>query len=226
MNENPHINLSPGDKLVPVLGALADAYGVPEAPERNPLEVLVRGILSQNTSDINSDRAYSSLREQFPTWHDVAEAREEDVRESIRSGGLAEQKAKTIKAVMERFCRDGRASLDELADMTPADAQKELKSLKGIGTKTASLVLLFGFRWPVFVVDTHVHRVSRRLRLVPHNATRGKAHSLLDDLIPDPRKYEAHINFIRHGRECCRARNPLCDSCVVARWCVYAHELT
>lgn len=224
MNETTAGKLAPEEKLTPVLDALAEAYGVPQAPERDPFRVLVRGILSQNTSDVNSDRAYESLRDRFPAWSDVAAAEEDAVSDAIRSGGLAEQKAKAIKAVMDRFCRDGEASLDELSDMSVADAEKELKTIKGIGTKTARLVLLFGFGWPVFVVDTHVHRVSRRLRLVPDNATRAKAHLLLDDLIPDERKYEAHINFIRHGRECCRARNPLCEQCPVRRWCVYVRE--
>jgi len=225
MNETAENKLAPEEKLTPVLDALAEAYGVTEAPERDPMQVLVRGILSQNTSDVNSDRAYESLRDRFPAWSDIAQAEEDAVRDSIRSGGLAEQKAKTIKAVMEMFCRNGGASLDELSDMKPAEAEEELTAIKGIGIKTARLVLLFGFGWPVFVVDTHVHRVSRRLRLVPENATRAKSHVLLDDLIPDARKYEAHINFIRHGRECCRARNPLCDECPVTRWCVYFHEM-
>jgi len=224
MNKTTDSQLAPDKKLAPVLDALADAYGVADAPEREPLRVLIRGILSQNTSDVNSDRAYESLRDRFPGWSDVAEAEEEAICDAIRSGGLAEQKSKAIKAVMERFCHDGEASLDELSDMTISDAEKELKAIKGIGTKTARLVLLFGFQWPVFVVDTHVHRVSRRLRLVPENATRAKSHILLDDLIPDARKYEAHINFIRHGRECCRARNPLCKECPVANWCVYVRE--
>ena len=217
---SPH-RLRPQRKVAPVLAALEAAYGRPERGEREPLEVLVRGILSQNTTDTNSGRAYRTLRERMPRWSDVAAADRRRIACAIRCGGLADQKAEAIRNVMRWLRERDERSLDFLCDLGPEDAERQLSAVKGVGIKTARLVLLFGFGWPVFVVDTHVHRVARRLGLVPDAASREKAHHLLDELIPDGDKYAAHLEMIRHGRECCHARGPECDGCPVRRWCVF-----
>jgi len=217
--------LEPARKVIRVLDALRAAYGCPQRPPRDPLEVLVRGILSQNTSDVNSGRAYESLRAQFPTWSQVAEAEKSAIAKAIECGGLAEQKSNAIKSCLEMLYIKNGASLDYLERLDVAAAQRELTAIKGVGIKTARLVLLFGFGQPVFVVDTHVHRVVRRLGLVPERTSREKAHKLLDELVPDERTYEAHMNLIRHGRQCCRARNPLCIGCCLAQWCRF-HRAT
>ena len=204
-----------------MLAALEAAYGRAEREEREPLEVLVRGILSQNTTDTNSDRAYATLRERMPEWSDVAAADRRRIARAIRCGGLAEQKAATIRNVMRWLRERGGWNLDFLRDLAPPDAERELSAVKGVGIKTARLALLFGFGWPVFVVDTHVHRVARRLGLVPDGTSREKTHHLLDGLIPDGDKYAAHLEMIRHGRERCHARSPECEGCPVRRWCVF-----
>lgn len=209
-------------KAAPVLEALDECYGRKSLGDpEDPLAVLVRGILSQNTSDVNSGRAYRELMDRFGDWEGLAGASPSQIEETIRSGGLAEQKSRSIKAVMDWLSDRDRYSLDFLADMDSREAEAELTRIRGVGVKTARLVLLFGLGRPVFVVDTHVHRVSRRLGLIPENANRRKAHDLLDDLIPDEDKYSGHLNLIQHGRRTCRARNPLCDECCVRGWCLY-----
>ena len=224
MAATPPYKTDPRRKMPAVLQALRRHYGRPERPEADPLEVLVRGVLSQNTSDANSGRAYKALMETFGAWDAMAAARTAAIERAIRGGGLAAQKARTIKSILGRLSQRGGYSLDYLRERPPKEAEEELKSVKGVGVKTARLVLLFGFGRPVFVVDTHVHRVAGRLGLIPARCTREKAHVLLDELVPDGQKYAAHMNMIRHGRELCRPRSPLCERCPVRRWCVFVRQ--
>lgn len=217
----PH-RLSPGRKILPVVGALESFYGRPERAPGEPLAVLVRGVLSQNTSDVNSGRAFRALMARFGDWQGVAAATERQIARAIRSGGLADQKAAAIGRIMDWLGRRGDGySLAFLRPLDSSEAEAQLTGLKGVGIKTARLVLLFGFGRPVFVVDTHVHRVARRLGLIAENCGRGRAHTLLDALIPDDKKLTVHLNMISHGRRTCRARGPLCDGCPVRRWCVF-----
>lgn len=219
----PH-TYAPEKKLGFVLDALQNEYGVPEQPDRDPLEVLVRGILSQNTSDTNSGRAYDNLRAAFPTWEDIARADHEAITEAIKTGGLADRKARTIQDALQWLQENGDYSLDFLASMDAGDAEASLRQIKGIGVKTARLVLLFGFEMSTFVVDTHVLRVSQRLRLVPSNCGREQAHDLLSDIVPADRTYSAHMNMIEHGRTTCSPRNPKCDQCPLLQWCVHGQS--
>ena len=215
----PH-QLPPDLKAPQVLDALQARFGRLRRPRRDPLAVLVRGILSQNTSDVNSDRAFRRLTERFGGWPQTAAAPAGAIQDAVAVSGLAAQKAATIRRVLDGLAQRGSYSLDYLKDLPPEQAERSLRSIKGVGVKTARLVLLFGFGMPLFVVDTHVLRVAQRLRLVPERCTRQKAHVLLDTLVPDGRKYSAHMNMIRHGREICHPRNPDCDSCPVRKWCV------
>jgi endonuclease-3 len=219
--KEPH-KMEPAEKIRPVLRELDEFYGrKTREHDPDPLDVLVRGVLSQNTSDVNSGRAWESLMEAFGDWDSMADASHEEIADAIRSGGLADQKTETIQSILEWLGEGGHYSLDFLEDMDSAEAEKLLKSIKGVGVKTARLVLLFGLDRPVFVVDTHVHRVSRRLGLIPPKADRRKAHLLLDELVPDEDKYSGHLNLIQHGRQTCRSQSPLCDECPVRRCCLY-----
>ncbi len=185
----------------------------------------MRGVLSQNTNDTNSGRAFDALMAECGDWAGVAGAPNRRIARAIAVGGLADQKAGTIRSIMAWLGERGAYSLDFLDDLPTEEAEQTLTRIKGVGIKTARLTLLFGLGRPTFVVDTHVHRVSRRLGLIPPKCGREKAHVLLDAIIPDERKYSGHMNIIEHGRVTCRAHSPLCDGCCVRRWCRFVRGL-
>ena len=221
----PAHKLSPRTKAVAALGALAERYGEKErgAPS-DPLTVLVHGVLSQNTTDVNSGRAYRSLMDRFGDWDSLAGATPRQIARAIKSGGLADQKAATIKAILDWLGKQDGYTLDFLRSLDSPEVERRLTAIKGVGVKTARLVLLFGFGRPVFVVDTHVLRVSKRLGLIPPTCGREQAHVLLDDLVPDSQKYSGHVNMIEHGRRTCHARSPACDGCPTRQWCLHVRD--
>lgn len=200
---------------------LARAYGDPPAPRRlAPLDELILTILSQNTSDTNRDRAYADLRRMFPTWDEVADAPIPAIARAIRSGGLAPTKAPRLRAVLRALRRDG-VTLDDRALHGIADAAlwERLVALPGVGPKTAACVLLFSLGRPFFPVDTHVHRIAIRLGLVPPRATAIAAQAALGEAIAPAAVYQTHLDLIRHGRQVCLARRPICSMCVLADRC-------
>jgi endonuclease-3 len=187
-----------------------------------PLDQLVSTILSQNTNDVNRDRAYRRLRERLPSWDQVRDAPVEEVVEAIRPGGLANQKAPRIQKALHRITAErGELSLDFLADMPLEQAREWLMSLDGVGPKTTAIILLFSLGRPAFPVDTHVHRVSQRLGLIGERVSAEKAHELLEARLPPEWYYAFHLNLVRHGREVCQARSPRCDACVLDDLCDY-----
>ncbi|MDX6594258.1 MAG: endonuclease [Gaiellales bacterium] len=204
-----------------LLDLLLEAYGPPRRSRRlPPVDELVLTILSQNTSDTNTDRAYASLRERFASWHDVAAADPADVVDAIRSGGLANQKGPRIQAVLrELLSSNDGLDLGSLGDLDPQEAIGRLTALPGVGKKTASCVLLFSLDGPVMPVDTHILRIARRLGLVGERASADETHALLTSLTPPDRMLEAHLLLIQHGRETCRARRPLCEACPLLPHC-------
>lgn len=207
-----------------VLDALAAVYGVPAGPTRRPpVDSLVATILSQNTSDANSHRAFRSLKAAFLTWEDVMQASDGEVAQALRSGGLAHQKAARIRAILALLAqRWGSVTLAPLEDMDNVTAMVFLMSLKGVGPKTAACVLLFSLGRKVFPVDTHIFRVTGRLGWLPAKANPDAAHDLLARVLPSRRYYEAHINLIAHGRKVCRARSAQCTTCPVAPLCPFS----
>ncbi len=202
---------------------LLEHYGEPVlGGTLDPLSELILTILSQNTADTNSGRAYDSLRERFPTWEAVLGADPADLAEAIHIGGLANIKAPRIQEILRQLQEErGSLSLDFLADIPVADAREYLTSLHGVGPKTAACVLLFALRKPVFPVDTHVHRVTRRLGLIPQKATPEKTGLLLEEMVPEEVYYPFHVNLIRHGRAVCKAGRPRCEACPIAQECDY-----
>ncbi len=204
-----------------ILAGLRSRYGEPRRyPKRPPIDDLVTTILSQHTSDVNTGRAYRSLRTTFPDWDDVVEAPNEIVADAIRMGGLAEVKAPRIQRAL-RDIRDRVGSFDLrfLADLPVDEARNWLTSLHGVGPKTASCVLLFSFDRPVMPVDTHVHRVSKRLGLISTRTTADQAHQLLEAIIPPEETFAAHMLFIKHGKSTCIARRPRCSDCILVQCC-------
>lgn len=202
---------------------LADTYGYPTWRQHlAPVDELVCTILSQNTSDTNRDRAYTALCARFPTWDAVRDAPLEAVIDAIRPAGLANQKAPRIQAALRYLTeQQGTITLDFLNDMSLDEARAWLTGINGIGPKTAAIILLFAFNRPAFPVDTHVHRVTRRLGLIGPKTTAERAHAELEAIIPPEDYYPAHLNLIRHGREICHARNPRCAICPLAPHCDY-----
>jgi endonuclease III len=201
---------------------LRELYGRPEArPHGEPVEELVRTVLSQNTNDRNRDVAYERLRERFPTWDEVRDAPLDEVEEAIRPGGLAYTKAPRIQEILRRLDGD---DLQWLRDAPREEAIGFLVELQGVGRKTAACVLIFSFGRPEIPVDTHVYRVGGRLGLIRDRASFDQAHDEVLRVIDPEDAYELHINLIRHGRAVCRPR-PRCDECALRRMCPYWRRL-
>ncbi len=179
-------------------------------------------ILSQNTSDGNRDRAYEVLRRRFPDWDAVRTAPRRDVEAAIRTAGLWKQKARTLQETLEAI-REERGSLDlsHLASLSDSEVIEYLTRFRGVGVKTAACVLCFAMRRPYMPVDTHVHRVSRRLGLITDLASADQAHESLnrESVVPSELRFSFHIQLIRHGRRVCRAGRPACERCVLADLC-------
>ena len=206
---------------------LRDLYGDrPHHPDGDPLAALVNTILSQNTNDRNRDIAFAALREQFPTWEAVRDAPVDALIEAIRPAGLAPAKGPKIHAALQRITAElGYLSLAFQQTLPLEEARQWLMNLNGVGPKTAAIVLLFALGRPGFPVDTHVHRVTRRLGLIPQNTSREKAHALLEALVPPELYWTLHLNLIAHGRQVCHARKPACDECQLQTQCAYYQEL-
>ncbi len=202
---------------------LLQVYGLPDwRPQLDPVSQLVSTILSQNTNDKNRDLAFARLRQRYTTWEEVRDADPAEVINAIRPAGLANQKGPRIQEALRTLTQErGELDLNFLADW-PIDAAKEwLSSLNGVGPKTAAIVLLFALGKPAFPVDTHIHRVTKRLGLIGPNVSREKAHAVLEALLP-PEDYLAfHLNVIRHGREICVSRRPRCPLCSLRPLCTY-----
>jgi endonuclease III len=202
---------------------LLETYGQPTW--RNPLpplDELVSTILSQNTNDVNRDRAFESLRMRFPTWEDVRDADPEQIIQAIRTAGLANQKGPRIQEALRSITlQRGSLDLNFLAGLSRDDAQEWLMSFKGVGPKTAAIVLLFSLGMPAFPVDTHIYRVTGRLGLRPQKMNVEQAHKHLSQLFPPQAYYAVHLNIIRLGREICQARRPNCEICPLADLCAY-----
>jgi endonuclease-3 len=193
------------------------------APPRSvdPLDELILTVLSQHTSDINAERAFRHLRAAFPKgWAQVVRAPSERVADAIRSGGLANTKAPRIQEILgEIRRREGAYQLTRLTEMTDGEARDYLTSLPGIGPKTAAVVLSFALGRDALPVDTHVHRVSRRLGLIPPKTSAERADRLLHVLVPDGLRTSLHVALIRLGREICKAPVPRCRQCPLNDLC-------
>jgi endonuclease-3 len=184
------------------------------------LDGLVHTILSQNTSDVNSHRAFESLKLRFPDWAEAASADTEEIEEAIRSGGISRVKAERIKSLLEMLQNDfGVYSLEALGNMKPDEALDYLLGIPGVGRKTAAVLLLFQLGYPYFPVDTHIFRVGKRLGILPSGINHEGAHDLMDDIVPDDIKYRLHVNLIEHGRLVCKARKPKCGACCLKHKC-------
>jgi endonuclease-3 len=214
---------SPKTRALHVHQKLLEAFGEPLW--RNPLpaiDELVSTILSQNTNDVNRDRAFDSLRAKLPTWEQVRDAKTEDVIDAIRPAGLANQKGPRIQQVLRAITEErGALNLEFLKDLPVEEARAWLTKFNGVGPKTAAIVLCFSLGMPAFPVDTHIYRVSGRIGLRPEKMTVEQAHPHLEAAFPPETYYAAHLNLIRLGREVCGARKPNCAVCPLQKLCDY-----
>ncbi len=210
-------------KLIPkqIMEILDQEYGKRTwSPRRQPLAELVQTVLAQHTSDINAERAFKSMMAKFGTWDAIAETDIEKLEESIRGGGLAKQKAPRIKAVLNKLKEEERdTAMSFLRDMSVEEGLEWLTSIPGIGPKTARCVLLFSLGKPVIPVDTHVHRVARRLGLIGLKTTAEQSHRILEAMVPEEDAYRFHMHLIEHGRKICKAPRPRCKVCPLALGC-------
>ena len=204
-----------------VLDALRKQYApLPWKPRYDPVSEVVSCILSQHTSDLNSERAFKQLMDVFGSFEEVAKGDTELIAQSINSGGLATIKAPRIKQVLNLILeKRGSLDLSFLKDMPLEEAKAWLRQLPGIGPKTAAVILCFSFGMPAMAVDTHVYRVSKRLGLIGPKTSYERAHEVLEQAVDPEHVYPFHVVLITHGRRVCKAPRPLCHQCVLAYGC-------
>ncbi|OLE52749.1 MAG: hypothetical protein AUG51_16340 [Acidobacteria bacterium 13_1_20CM_3_53_8] len=210
-----------------IIQNLERTYGVPENKRAsNPLDMLVKIILSQATSDTNSHRTFAALKKRFPTWDDALRARASTIAATIREGGLANQKAAVIKDLLKQIKREhGTLDVSSLHNLDVEEARKYLSQFRGIGPKTIACTLLFACRKEIFPLDTHIFRVLRRVGLIPQKCSDRRAHEIMDRIVPHGKFYSFHVNLIRHGRSLCRPREPLCERCPIVEYCDYGQTM-
>lgn len=210
-------------KYAPVAVALTEVYGELDwTRNQDGMDELISCILSQSTNDTNRDRAFARLKERFRTWEAVRFAALDDLIDAVRPAGLANQKAPRIQSALEViFEKAGEYSIDFLNDLPLDEAKAWLVSLKGIGPKTAAIVLCFAYGRAAFPVDTHIYRVSKRIGFLPEKLSADDAHPVMEAIAPPERYFQFHIQLIQHGRDTCHARKPACERCPISETCDY-----
>jgi len=210
-------------RLVQVQDRLRHRFGTPTWHVKLPaVDELVCTILSQNTNDINRDKAFKALKERYPNWEAVRDADPAELRSVIRIAGLANQKGPNIQAALRDITEErGEIDLDWLKEKDPEEARKWLVKLRGVGPKTAAIVMVFALGMPAFPVDTHIYRVTGRIGLRPRDLDISKTHAYMEQ-IADPDDFGSlHLNLINLGREICQARKPKCPICPIIDLCQY-----
>ena len=207
-----------------VAAELEEFLRVPVKPRRleSPLDCLIATLLSQNTNDRNSHRAWVTLRKRYPTWERVANAPTDSLAKAIEVGGLKNQKARRIKQILRGIKKQvGKYDLRNLKRKSDGEVLEYLTSMKGVGVKTAACVLVFSLGRDVFPVDTHIHRLCNRLGLV-RTKNAEETFDAMQPLVPEGKAYSFHINLIRFGRSVCKAQNPLCGKCPLFDLCSFS----
>lgn len=206
-----------------IIQNLENTFGEPLLKSKSdPLSMLINIILSQATTDVLSHKTFENLKRTFKTWETVAESDESEIADAIRLGGLANQKAKVIKNILQQVKeKHGKLSLKFLNKMPDEAARDYLLEFRGIGPKTVACTLLFSLHKEIFPLDTHIFRILKRMGILPEKITDEKAHKFLDELVPKGKFYSLHVNLIRLGKQICRPREPLCEECPLIEYCDY-----
>ena len=213
--------LPPEQKVAEITKILEDNLGIPAWKGRgNPLGSLILTVLSQSTNDRNRDTAYKRLKQSFPDWEAVMNSPADKIADAIRPAGLANQKSQRIKDILKWvYATYGSFNLDCLCDMESEQVIDTFLNLKGVGIKTISVVLMYTCGKDIFPVDTHVHRICKRLDLVPEKTSAEKTHHLMQPLVPEGKSYSLHMNFLQLGRTICKAQTPKCQQCPLMDIC-------
>ncbi|MBC5792745.1 MAG: endonuclease III [Nanohaloarchaea archaeon] len=200
---------------------LLEVYGEQDwHDDKDGVRQLLITILSQNVADENTARAAENLFNDFKDYEEIEEASVEELADSINPAGLPQTKAQRIQRTLKALREEtGEYSVEFLGEMEDSDAQDWLEEIKGIGPKTASVLLNFHFDADVMPVDTHVERIAKRFRLIPFSASNGKAHELLNEAVPHDIKNSFHMLIIEHGKNNCSARNPTCEETKLKKYC-------
>ncbi len=212
-----HVPISPET----IIDRLSELYGeFVQKPRYKALDELIFTVLTQHTSDINAERAFDRLRSKIPTWEEVMVADQESIAEAIFHGGMSNQKSKRIKDILATISqKHGDLEIDFLREQDLEAARKWLMNLPGVGPKTAAVVMSFALGMPAFPVDTHIHRVSKRLGLIDAKTSADDAHAIMEAAVEPDLRFQLHMQLITHGRQICKARRPLCAQCPLSSEC-------
>ncbi|WP_224999669.1 endonuclease III [Cesiribacter sp. SM1] len=220
--------MSPSEKLQESRQRLLSLWGPQQAhSKREPLQELIMTILSHRTDYVSEKKAYERMWERFGSWEGIRDAPLEELIEMIKPASYPEVKAPYIKQTLAQIIAErGAPSLDFLEAMPTQEAMDWLLRLPGVGPKTATLLLLFNFKKPVLPVDTHVHRVSIRVGILPPRTSADKAHKLLLAQLPADADalFTFHKHFFWHGQRVCHAVQPKCYQCVLNDFCSFYQE--
>ena len=201
-------------------------YGIPDRPKRlpDPIDTLIATILSQNTNDKNSYKAYQNLKKKYKSWQEVADSPRNKIEQTIKVAGLGKQKSTSIKKFLIILKnKNDKLNLNYIRRMNNKEIMDELTSINGIGVKTASCVLLFSLDRNVCPVDTHVHRTLNRIGLVKTKAP-DKTFELINGNLPNGIAHQFHTNLIKLGREICKPAKPICSVCPLLKVCKYEYK--
>lgn len=188
--------------------------------EMETLDELIFTVLTQNTSDLNAEKAFKNLKSTYNNWDEIVESTNEKLETIIRIGGLGKQKSIRIKKILkEIYLRTGGYDLTILKNMSFNEVKEWLISLPGVGPKTTAVVMSFALKLPAFPVDTHIHRISKRLGYIDQNTSAEKAHEIMENIIHPKDRFDFHILLITHGRKICKANNPKCYICPLTSYC-------
>lgn len=209
-------------KIKNIIANLSEVYGTPIwKPRLKPMDELIFTVLTQNTSDLNAEKAFYKLKT-LGSWEEILKTSDFQIAKLIKSGGMSNIKSKRILGILQEIKkRKNKLDISFLSKLSLDDARHWLTSIEGIGPKTASVLLSFSFNMPAIPVDTHIHRVSKRLNLITKKTSAEDAHYILEKLVEDKNKYSFHVLLINHGRKKCHSRNPKCEECSLNKICNY-----
>ncbi len=211
-------------RIIEILNRLSAEFQLWKYRSKNPFEVLVQTVLSQNTNWRNTKLAFDRLMQKFKKPEELAQADPKEIQRLIEPAGLHQMKSARLKQIAQIVCEKYGGDLRKVIRKPVEEARRELLALPGVGFKTADCVLLFAGGRDVLPIDTHIFRISERLGFTSAGDGYEEVRAKLEALVPSGRRGEAHILLIQHGRRYCRARAPLCGNCPIRDLCFYPSD--